>query len=150
MSKYGVFSLRSKSPYSVRMGENTDQKNLRFWKLFTQCISIQKVCNSFLVKWILLTWSYNLTILWKLKSNIRFYSYTLFYKQRFLPTQLQCVLTFPWIQLQFLLMCCLFRITITLLRLILYLVYLWPRLDLVLFMSHLWSIFYLQPHFHNN
>ena len=25
------------SPYSVRMRENTDQKNLRIWTLFTQC-----------------------------------------------------------------------------------------------------------------
>ena len=30
--------LRSKSPYSVRIQENTDQKKLRIWTLFTQCI----------------------------------------------------------------------------------------------------------------
>ena len=35
MSKYGVFS----GPYSVRMRENTDQKNLRIWTLFTECLS---------------------------------------------------------------------------------------------------------------
>ena len=33
MSKYGVFS----GPYSVRIRENTDQKKLRIWTLFTQC-----------------------------------------------------------------------------------------------------------------
>ena len=49
VSKYGVFfwsvfpciwneygDLRSKSPYSVRIQENTDQKKLRIWTLFTQ------------------------------------------------------------------------------------------------------------------
>ena len=30
--------LRSKSPYSVRIRENTDQKKLRIWTLFTQCL----------------------------------------------------------------------------------------------------------------
>ena len=30
---------RSTSPYSVRMRENTDQKKLRTWTLFTQCMS---------------------------------------------------------------------------------------------------------------
>ena len=33
-TKYG--DLRSKSPYSVRMQENKDQKKLRIWTLFTQ------------------------------------------------------------------------------------------------------------------
>ena len=32
------------SPYSVRMRENTDQKNLRIWTLFTQC-HCQCVCK---------------------------------------------------------------------------------------------------------
>ena len=35
-TKYG--DLRSKSPYSVRIQENTDQKKLRIWTLFTKCI----------------------------------------------------------------------------------------------------------------
>ena len=39
----------------------------------------------------------------------------LFYKQRFFPTQLQCCLTFSWIQLQILLKCCLLHISIFLL-----------------------------------
>ena len=30
--------IRSISPYSVRMQENTDQKKLRNWTLFTQCL----------------------------------------------------------------------------------------------------------------
>ena len=33
-TEYG--ELRSISPYSVQMRENTDQKNLRIWTLFTQ------------------------------------------------------------------------------------------------------------------
>ena len=37
MSKYGVF-LVCISPYSVQIRENTDQKKLRIWTLFTQCI----------------------------------------------------------------------------------------------------------------
>ena len=34
-TEYG--DLRAKSPYSVQMQENTDQKKLRTWTLFTQC-----------------------------------------------------------------------------------------------------------------
>ena len=50
VSKYGVFfwsvfsrirteygELWKKSPYSVQIRENTDQKKLRIWTLFTQC-----------------------------------------------------------------------------------------------------------------
>ena len=33
----GYGGLRSKSPYPVRIQENTDQKKLRIWTLFTQC-----------------------------------------------------------------------------------------------------------------
>ena len=35
-TEYG--DLRSKSSYSVQIRENTDQKNLHIWTLFTQCI----------------------------------------------------------------------------------------------------------------
>ena len=35
MSKYGVIS----GPYSVRIQENSDQKKLLIWTLFTQCNS---------------------------------------------------------------------------------------------------------------
>ena len=44
VSKYGVFpgpyfpTFSSISPYSIRMWENTDQKKLRIWTLFTQCM----------------------------------------------------------------------------------------------------------------
>ena len=31
------FFLVRKSPFSVRIQENTDQKKLRIWTLFTQC-----------------------------------------------------------------------------------------------------------------
>ena len=36
--EYG--DLRSKSPYSIRIQENADRKNLRIWTLFTQCVSL--------------------------------------------------------------------------------------------------------------
>ena len=35
-TEYG--DLRSESPYSVRIWGNTDQKKLRIWTLFTQCV----------------------------------------------------------------------------------------------------------------
>ena len=35
-TEYG--EIRSISPYSVRMLENTDQKKLHIWTLFTQCL----------------------------------------------------------------------------------------------------------------
>ena len=51
---WSVFSLirteyreiRSISPYSVRMRENTDQKKLRIWTLFTQCTNNQVKVSS--------------------------------------------------------------------------------------------------------
>ena len=39
-TEYG--DLRSKSPYSDRIQENTDQKKLRIWTLFTQCLRKKK------------------------------------------------------------------------------------------------------------
>ena len=35
--------LQSKSLYSVRIKENTGQKNLRIWTLFTQCLNVSKI-----------------------------------------------------------------------------------------------------------
>ena len=35
-AEYG--HLLRKSPYSVRIRENTDQKKLRIWTIFTQCL----------------------------------------------------------------------------------------------------------------
>ena len=64
VSKYGVFSgpyfphsdwirrdirILRISPYSVRMRENTDQKKLRIWTLFTQC---QQLKNSRTLKYL--------------------------------------------------------------------------------------------------
>ena len=43
--------LRSKSPYSVQMRENTDQKKLRIWTLFTQrMISHDFICLGDIIK----------------------------------------------------------------------------------------------------
>ena len=43
-TEYG--DLRSKYPYSVRIQENTDQKKLRIWTFYTQCI-ITLLCPEF-------------------------------------------------------------------------------------------------------
>ena len=43
-TEHGDFGdLHSKSPYSVRIRENTDQKKLRIWTLFTQLVQNFKV-----------------------------------------------------------------------------------------------------------
>ena len=71
-----------------------------------------------------------------------------FFKQRLFSSQPQCYLNFSWIELQMLLRCCLIHITIIILRLISYLVYLCPCLDLGLLMSYLCDLFFhFQPHF---
>ena len=62
-----------------------------------------------------------------------------FKKQRFLSTQPQCWLTFSCIQLQMQLRCCLINITIIILRLILYSVY----LCLSQFISYLCDLFFI-------
>ena len=64
LSKYGVssgpyFLAFELSPYSVRMRENTDQKKLRIWTIFTQCWTITlfgaelilQSCQRFEEKW---------------------------------------------------------------------------------------------------
>ena len=66
-----------------------------------------------------------------------------FYKQRYFSTQPQCCLTFSWIELQMSLKCCLIRITIIILWHILHLVYLGSCLDLGLFMSYLYDLFFI-------
>ena len=43
--------IQSTFPYSVRMRENSDQKKLRIWKHFTQCLD---TCNDDLLQYILL------------------------------------------------------------------------------------------------
>ena len=46
--------LRSKSPYSVQVRENTDQKILRIWTIFAQCktrkAALQKKKNATRIK----------------------------------------------------------------------------------------------------
>ena len=42
-TEYG--DLRNKSPYSVRMQQNMDQKQLRIWTAFTQCLIFAFVSN---------------------------------------------------------------------------------------------------------
>ena len=70
--------------------------------------------------------------------------YTLFlYKQRFFSAQPQCCLIFSWIQLQMLLRSCLLYIIIIVLRHIWYLVDLCTYLRLVLFMLHLYNLFFI-------
>ena len=64
-----------------------------------------------------------------------------FSKQHLFSAQLQCCLNFSWIELQMLLSCCLIHIAIIILSHILYLVYLYPCLDLGLFMSYLCDLF---------
>ena len=56
MSKYGVFLVRifphsdwirrDTPSYSARMRENTDQKKLRIWTLFTKCKSYNSSCST--------------------------------------------------------------------------------------------------------
>ena len=43
-TEYG--DLRSSSPYSVRIREDTDQKKLRIWTLFTQCKTTEKISKA--------------------------------------------------------------------------------------------------------
>ena len=66
----------------------------------------------------------------------------LFRLQRFFSTQLRCCLFFSWIELQMLLMCCLIRLSIMKLRHYLCLLYLFPGLDLDLFMSYLCDLIF--------
>ena len=71
-------------------------------------------------------------------------NYTHFFiRKAFFSTQLQCCLTFSWIQLQMLLSCCLIHISIIILRYVLYLLYLCLCLGLSLFMFYLFDIFFI-------
>ena len=65
-----------------------------------------------------------------------------FYKQHFFSTQPQFCLTFSWTELQMLLTCCL-HISIIVVRHFLHLLYLCPWLDLGLFMSYLYDLFFI-------
>ena len=53
MSKYGVFPVSyfhalglNTERYSVRIRENTDEKKLRIWTIFRQCVKDRKVVNN--------------------------------------------------------------------------------------------------------
>ena len=69
--------------------------------------------------------------------------HALFYKQRFFSIQPQCCLTFSWIELDMLFMCCLIHKSIIVLRRFLYLLYLYPCQDLDLFMLFLCDLFFI-------
>ena len=71
------------------------------------------------------------------------YTTCFFYKQHFFSTQTQYCLTFSWIEFQMLLRCCLIDTVTTILRHILYLVYLCPSLDRCLFMLYLCDLFFI-------
>ena len=64
-----------------------------------------------------------------------------FYKQCVFSTKPQCCLTVSWIEPGMLLRCCLIHISMIILRHVLYLLCLCPRLDLGLFMSYLCDSF---------
>ena len=67
--------------------------------------------------------------------------YTFFYKQRFFSSWTQCCLTFSWIELNMMLRSWLIYISTIILGRFLYLVYLCPCLDLLLFMSYPCNLF---------
>ena len=75
-------------------------------------------------------------------SESQFRIHAFLHKQNFFSTQPQCCLTFSGAQPQMLLRCCLLHMT-TILRHILYLVYLCSCFDLVLIMSYLRELFFI-------
>ena len=73
-----------------------------------------------------------------------FISYTrFFWKATLVSTQLQCCLTFSWVELQMLLRCCLIHKSIITLKHFLYLLYLRPCLDLGLFLLYLCDLIFI-------
>ena len=61
------WDLRSKSPHSVRMQENTDQKKLRIWTLFTHCHQYRHTCSfAYFVECVLFFLDDNLDEEWEL------------------------------------------------------------------------------------
>ena len=75
------------------------------------------------------------------KSSV--YIARFFYKQRVFSLQSQCCSTFSWIELKILLRFCLIHVTITMLRHILYLVYLCPCVGLSLFNFYPNDLFFI-------
>ena len=69
----------------------------------------------------------------------------------FISSKPQCCLTFPWIDLEMLLMCCLIHMSVVIMRYFLYLLYLYPCLDLSLFLWYLCDLlFHFHLHFHDD
>ena len=64
-----------------------------------------------------------------------------FYQRCFSSTQLQCCITFSWMELQVLLRCCLIHVSMVMIKHFLCLLHLHPCLDLGLFMSYLCDLF---------
>ena len=75
-------------------------------------------------------------IFW-LFSNFELQIHAFFISTAFISTERQCSLTFSWIDLQILLRCWYIHKMIIILSQFLYLLYLCPCLDLILFMSYL-------------
>ena len=66
-----------------------------------------------------------------------------FYQRCFSSTQLQCCITFSWMELQVLLRCCLIHVSMVMIKHFLCLLHLHPCLDLGLFMSYLCDLFFI-------
>ena len=54
-SNADFFLVRSKSPYSVQIQENTDHKKLRIWTLFTRFLNLKSPPNQFVLSFIFVT-----------------------------------------------------------------------------------------------
>ena len=94
-----------------------------FCKIFTNNFSVEKVCVTTCVG-----------------SLISMHSFL--YKQCFFSTQPQCCLIFSWIEPQMFLRCCLIYISIIIPRHFLYLLYLYPCLDVgLIYVLSIWSFF---------
>ena len=126
--------LLSSVPWNRCSSKKENKKYLRRSPLFNEFTDCKPLVHfNFLAISMLIKWK-------NIRNNL----------QWLLPsTQPQCCLIFAWIELQMLLRCCLIHISFIILRHFLYLLYLYPCLDLGLFMSYLfmWCIFHFHLHF---
>ena len=95
-----------------------------------------KCYSWFMLGYLMTSWHLNI---WKVKIWL----HNFLNKQRFFLTQPQFCLSYPWIELQMLLRCCLIHISIIILRHFLHLLNLHLCLDLGLFMSCLCDLFFI-------
>ena len=103
-----------------------------FCKIFTNNFSVEKVCVTTCVG-----------------SLISMHSFL--YKQCFFSTQPRCCLIFSWIESQMFLRCCLIYISIIIPRHFLYLLYLYPCLDVgLIYVLSIWSFFHFHLNFTDN